>query len=118
MDPTGRGRRRGGPLGVAEFIWYQLLGNERHAQPRDHQRRGSLLGPEFTDGEIRDFLGDHRGRAYEYIPDEEVLCDRVATDIADGKVIGWLQGRMESAPALRAKKSILGEPPGWPIRRP
>jgi carbamoyltransferase len=97
----------GGALGVAEFIWYQLLGNERVARPRDHQR-GSLLGPEFSDDEIRDFL-ETTSAAYEYIPDEDRLCDRVATDIADGKVIGWLQGRMEFGPRALGSRSILGD---------
>ena len=45
----------GGALGTALFIWYQLLGNDRQVQEPDGQA-GSLLGPRFSEDEIRTFL--------------------------------------------------------------
>ncbi len=44
----------GGALGVALFIWHQLLENPRQPKPSD-QQSGSLLGPVYTDDDIREF---------------------------------------------------------------
>ncbi|HET9831827.1 MAG TPA: carbamoyltransferase N-terminal domain-containing protein, partial [Vicinamibacterales bacterium] len=61
----------GGALGVALFIWHQLLGKPRAAQPGDSQK-GSLLGPSFSLDDIELVL--HRaGAVYERIDDEQVL---------------------------------------------
>jgi len=97
----------GGALGAALFIWHQLLGNERHADADDAQR-GSYLGPQFSEDEIRRFL-DETGATYRYIADEVDLCDEVAALIADEKVVGWLQGRMEFGPRALGARSILGD---------
>jgi len=97
----------GGALGVALFIWYQLLGNQRKPQTSDHQQ-GSLLGPVYSDEEIRAFL-ETTTATYEYIGDNDVLCDRVADEIAAGKVVGWFQGRMEFGPRALGCRSIVGD---------
>ena len=97
----------GGALGVALFIWHQLLGRERRCQRGDAQR-GSYLGPHYRDEEIRQFL-DGVGARYEFLPDEDALCDRVARLIADGNVVGWLHGRMEFGPRALGSRSILGD---------
>src|SRR5205823_4482687 len=97
----------GGALGVALFIWYQLLGKPRTAHPRDAQR-GSLLGPRATDREIREFL-DSAGAVYQAFDSDETLCDAVADLIAAQKVIGWFQGRMEFGPRALGSRSIIGD---------
>ena len=97
----------GGALGVALFIWHQLLDNKRTPHPRDSQS-GSLLGPEFTDTEVRAFL-DGIGAKYRSFDDDDSLCDFVAQQIAQDKVIGWLQGRMEFGPRALGSRSILGD---------
>ena len=97
----------GGALGVALFIWYRLMDKPR--VPRTHdQQYGSLLGPEFSDDEIRAFL-DTTNSNYEYIEDDDALCERAAGEIADGKVLGWLQGRMEFGPRALGSRSIIGD---------
>jgi len=98
----------GGALGVALFIWHQLLGNARTPQATDSQR-GSRLGPAYSSDEIRKFL-DEVDAVYEYIDDEQQLCDTVADDMADGKVIGWFQGAMEFGPRALGSRSIVGDP--------
>lgn len=98
----------GGALGVALFIWHQLLENDRVAAPRDSQA-GSLLGPSYSDGEIRAYL-DSVNADYEFIEDEETLCDQVGDELAEGKVLGWFQGRMEFGPRALGARSILGDP--------
>ena len=97
----------GGALGTALFIWHQLLGNRRHAQTPDGQD-GSLLGPSYADTEIRSFL-DSAGADYEQIDDPEELVRRVAQIMAEQKVVGWMQGRMEFGPRALGSRSILGD---------
>jgi carbamoyltransferase len=71
-------------------------------------QNGSLLGPSFRNDDIRVFL-DSVGAEYEFLPDEEVLLDRVARLIADEKVVGWFQGRMEFGPRSLGCRSIIGD---------
>jgi carbamoyltransferase len=97
----------GGALGVALFTWYQLLNNRRDATPLDKQQ-GSLLGPRYSDDDIRKFL-DEKGAIYEFVEHEDDLCAKVADILAQNKVIGWVQGRMEFGPRALGCRSILGD---------
>jgi carbamoyltransferase len=97
----------GGALGVALFTWHQLLGQPRRGKPGDFQK-GSLLGPAFADDEIVAFL-DAKGAVYTSCADEDQLCDEVAALIAQEKVIGWFQGRMEFGPRALGARSIIGD---------
>lgn len=97
----------GGALGVALFVWYQLLGNPRTPNARDSQK-GSLLGPRFDDGTIQRFLDGTRA-PYQRVADDAALCDAVASALEDGKVVGWFQGRMEFGPRALGARSILGD---------
>ena len=97
----------GGALGVALFIWHQLLDNPRRPQSSD-QQQGSLLGSRYSDDDIRAFL-ETTTATYEYMGDNDALCDRVADEIAAGKVVAWFQGRMEFGPRALGCRSILGD---------
>ncbi len=97
----------GGALGAAWFVWHQLLDKPRQCGPTDAQR-GSLLGPSFSRDQVRQSL-DRLGATYEEITDEAVLCDRVARMLAEEKVVGWMQGRMEFGPRALGSRSILGD---------
>ncbi len=97
----------GGALGVALFTYHQLLEKPRSPQPHD-QQSGSLLGPRFSSEQIRAFL-EARGSRYHYCPDERDLCDRVADLMIQGKVVGWVQGRMEFGPRALGCRSIIGD---------
>jgi carbamoyltransferase len=97
----------GGALGTALMIWHQLLGNPRTATACDGQQ-GSLLGPRFSDEEIRAFL-DGQGARYHYLANEDELYGRVADLVAAEKVVGWVQGRMEFGPRALGGRSILGD---------
>ena len=97
----------GGALGVALLIWHQLLGNRREARRADSQA-GSLLGPAYSTDEIRDFL-DRQAARYDIFKNEEALCDYVADLLCSGKVVGWMQGRMEFGPRALGSRSILGD---------
>jgi carbamoyltransferase len=97
----------GGALGAALFTWYQLLGNPRQPQQPDGQS-GSFLGPRSDEASIRHYL-ERVNAPFELIADEEALCRRVAGLIAAGKVVGWVQGRMEFGPRSLGARSILGD---------
>lgn len=97
----------GGALGVGLFLWNQLLRKPRRIRPED-QQQGSFLGPRFSEKQIRNFL-DERGVVYHYRDDEDELCNEVAGYIANEKVVGWMQGRMEYGPRALGGRSILGD---------
>jgi carbamoyltransferase len=69
--------------------------------------KGSYLGPSFSNEEIEEYLKT-RGAPYKRLNDQD-LFDRLADDLAAGKVIGWLQGRMEFGPRALGGRSILGD---------
>jgi carbamoyltransferase len=98
----------GGALGVALFIWHQLLDKPRTARPRDSQH-GSLLGPVFSDHEIKQFLSSVDAH-YTRIEGDQALCDHIADQIAAGNVVGWFQGPMEFGPRALGSRSLLGDP--------
>jgi len=97
----------GGALGAALFVWHQLLENPRMVTPTDLQR-GSLLGPSFTNDQIREFL-DSTEAVYRFHEDENALLDRVSDAILKEQVIGWFQGRMEFGPRALGSRSIIGD---------
>jgi carbamoyltransferase len=98
----------GGALGAALFVWYQLLQNPRTPQSPDGQA-GSLLGPKFSAAEIEEFL-KRQNTPYERMPDEASMLARTAQLLAEEKVVGWFQDRMEFGPRALGARSILGDP--------
>jgi len=97
----------GGALGAAQIAWHEYFEGPR--PPADGDRMaGSFLGPEFGREEIRAYL-DSAGARYREMPDEDLLPD-LAGLLADGKVIGWFQGRMEFGPRALGGRSIIGDP--------
>lgn len=105
----------GGALGVANLIWYQLLNQPRAAAQRDRQS-GSLLGPKFDAAACRSVL-DEAGAKYDEIANEEALCETIADWLAQGKVVGLFQGRMEFGPRALGCRSILGDPRSATMQR-
>jgi carbamoyltransferase len=97
----------GGALGVAWFIWHQLLGKPREPAGEDRQQ-GSLLGPRFTGEQIERTLRE-QGAVFHACVDEAWLCRDVAAAIAAQQVVGWFQGRMEFGPRALGARSILGD---------
>jgi carbamoyltransferase len=97
----------GGALGVALFIWHQLLDRPRPLSSLDSMQ-GSLLGPAFSDDQIRQAL-DEVGARYRCFASEDECLDHVAQLLADAQVVGWMQGRMEFGPRALGSRSILGD---------
>ena len=96
----------GGALGVASLIWHQLLEKPRAVRSPDAQR-GSLLGTEISGSEIESLLAN--GAVATHYGNEQ-LFPVVAKLLADEKVVGWVQQRMEFGPRALGSRSILGDP--------
>ena len=102
----------GGALGAALFAWHQIQGNPRRADGKNDSMRGALLGPEFSDAEVEACL-KRAGAVYSKMDIEDV-----ARKLAEGAVVGWMQGRLEFGPRALGARSILGDPrdPGMQSR--
>jgi carbamoyltransferase len=100
----------GGAIGSAFAIWHKLGGKRTFVM--DH----AYWGPAFGSADISDLLATHHsdvaaaGCTLEEISDEASLCRLTASAIADGKVIGWFQGRMEWGPRALGNRSIVCDP--------
>ena len=114
----------GGALGVAMNVWHRFLGQPRSSAERagtwaprrtSPARRapyadgmnGAYLGPRFTCDQIQQFLDDHGVAATRLPP--PALAERIAALLADEKVIGLFQGRMEFGPRALGARSIIGD---------
>jgi carbamoyltransferase len=101
----------GGAIGAAMVAWNQLNGGGR-ADVMDH----AYWGPHFTGDEIATLLQRQSGALSaagcrtECLRDEEEVCRRTASAIAEGKVVGWFQGRMEWGPRALGNRSIVCDP--------
>ncbi len=97
----------GGALGAALIGWYKYFNNQRTADGKTDQQKGSYLGPQFSDEEIYSFIQSKNLKAKKLNDDD--LINTVADLIADEKVIGWFDGRMEFGPRALGARSIIGD---------
>lgn len=96
----------GGAVGAALAAWHQYEEHPRKSTGHD-QMKGSFLGPAFSNDQIERFL-KKQNAPYEVLDDSR-LFDRIADELAAGKVVGWFQGRMEFGPRALGARSILGD---------
>ena len=97
----------GGALGAALFVHHQLLEGARVPNTQDAMR-GSLLGPKFSNAEIRRFLDSER-IPYTWHETEEELLRATVRAMMDRKVVGWFQDRMEFGPRALGARSIIAD---------
>jgi carbamoyltransferase len=101
----------GGALGAAYYVWNQKLD-----QSRNFVMEKAYWGPEFSEAKLREAIGRRRKDLenldcrIEHITGEANLCQKTAKEIADGKIVGWFQGRMEWGPRALGNRSILVDP--------
>ena len=98
----------GGALGVAQLVWHRHRKKPRHVDGARDAMAGAYLGPEFAPEEIEAYLRE-QGAAYERL-DRDTLLERVSALLAEEKVVGWFNGRMEFGPRALGARSILGDP--------
>jgi carbamoyltransferase len=116
----------GGALGIALALWHRYLGKPR-VSPENagtwvssraagnnglpsyaDGMKGSYLGPSHTADEIERFLQSEQLPYKKYSRAE--LPEAVADLLADGKILGLHQGRMEFGPRALGARSIIGDP--------
>jgi carbamoyltransferase len=126
----------GGAIGAAIVVWNGMNGDRPSPLPSprkrgegENQRGGegenraekfvmdhAYWGPRFSDEEIGALLGAKeaeiaaQGCVVNRLENEAALCSRTAKAIADGKVVGWFQGRMEWGPRALGNRSIVCDP--------
>jgi carbamoyltransferase len=93
----------GTALGVAYYIYHQLLG-----QPRRFTMDHAYTGPAFDNDRLAGVL-ERYGLDGERLEEDE-LCAATARLVADGQVVGWFQGRMEWGPRALGNRSIIADP--------
>ena len=98
----------GGALGAALAAHYLFKGQPRTADGRRDSMKGSYLGPSFTQEDIEQRLAA-AGARFE-VRSDEALFLACAQDLAEGKAVGWFQGRMEFGPRALGGRSVLGDP--------
>jgi carbamoyltransferase len=117
----------GGAVGVALSLWHRHLGQPRVSpeasgaweRPPEIASKtstpryadgmsGAYLGPSFSDVEIEAFIGGHGCVARRF--DRAAMVDQIAALMAEEKVVGLLQGRMEFGPRALGGRSIIGDP--------
>ena len=97
----------GGAIGAALVAWHHVLDQPRRVSgPRDRQS-GSYLGPRFPTARITAWL-EQQSYPFHLKRDEQLSSD-VAELLANGKVVGWFNGRMEFGPRALGSRSILGD---------
>ena len=97
----------GGALGAALVVWHKAIGSPRRTDGQTDAMQGAQLGPEFSREQIAEFL-DARGCVYTELSDE-VWAKTIAQLLADEKVVGLFQGRMEFGPRALGNRSIVGD---------
>jgi len=98
----------GGALGVAQLIWHRACQRPRTVAPGRDAMKGAYLGPDFSPEEIEAYL-ESQGAPYERL-ERACLLRQVAELLAQEKVVGWFNGRMEFGPRALVARSILGDP--------
>ncbi len=100
----------GGAIGAAYAVWHRLGGARGFVM--DH----AYWGPSFSEAAISELLIEKSAElsaqdcVVEQVADEAELCRRTAAAVAEGRVVGWFQGRMEWGPRALGNRSILGDP--------
>ncbi|RZB38077.1 MAG: carbamoyltransferase [Desulfobacteraceae bacterium Eth-SRB2] len=99
----------GGALGAAYAAWH--IGKEKNREiiPDQDSMEGAYLGPEFSSVDVVRIARKYQ-TPFKYYSNFDELCKYVAELLAQGKIVGWFQGRMEYGPRALGNRSILGDP--------
>ncbi len=105
----------GGALGAALVAYHYQTNDARKPKAGDGMS-GAYLGPSYSEEDIRGRL-TAEGAHFEIVDDEPVLLERTAQALADGRAVGWFQGRMEYGPRSLGNRSILADPRNRDMQR-
>ncbi len=100
----------GGSLGAAQAAYHIFYEKDRVVDAsKQDAMEGSYLGPEYSNQEVELMTRKYKA-TYKLYDQYEEMYPAVAKKISDGKVVGWMQGRMEFGPRALGGRSILGDP--------
>jgi carbamoyltransferase len=94
----------GTSIGAAYYCYHQVLGGQKR-----YFMNHAYWGPQYSDFEMKQ-AAEASGLPVKHFGDEESLCSAVASLIAEGKVVGWYQGRSEWGPRALGNRSIVANP--------
>ena len=97
----------GGALGAALCAYHLFRDQPRRVDGEHDLMQGSYLGPDYSQREIEERL-TALGARFNVVSDDDVIR-RTVDALADGKAVGWFQGRMEFGPRALGARSILGD---------
>ncbi len=97
----------GGALGAALSVYFSVLENPRALTAGSDTMHGAYLGPQFSQKEVEDQLTKLGAKFSSYSSSE--MIEITAQALANGKTIGWMQGRMEYGPRALGARSIIAD---------
>lgn len=106
----------GGALGAAQAAYHIYYRKDRRVAHYPDAMKGSYLGPDFSDRDV-ERVAQKYNAVYNQFKTTEELCGAVARLLAEGNVVGWVQGRMEFGPRALGGRSILGDPRSEEMQR-
>jgi len=98
----------GGALGAALGAYHIMLNQPRKVTNGIDAMKGSYLGPQFSQQDITERL-TRCGAVFTTLSDNEVV-EQTAQALANGKAVGWMNGRMEFGPRALGGRSIIADP--------
>lgn len=98
----------GGALGAAQAANHIYFDQPRTVNAGKDKMKGAYLGPYFSDKEVVRDLKRHKA-IYHKIENFADLCNKTASILSEGNVVGWFQGKMEFGPRALGNRSILGD---------
>jgi carbamoyltransferase len=98
----------GGALGAAQIAYHHFQGQPRKLNGVMDGMKGSYLGPKYSQEQIEASL-TASGAKFKVLSEDDMISG-TADALANGKAIGWFQGRMEFGPRSLGGRSILGDP--------
>lgn len=106
----------GGAIGAAFSVWHSENKSPYHQNNVSNHHDHAYWGPEFSNEDIEILLNQNasdirgEGCSVSSITCLDELYRLVASEVAQGSVVGWFQGRMEWGPRALGNRSILGDP--------
>lgn len=97
----------GGALGAALYSWYNNFDNKRVPEKKSDSQKGSFLGSEYSENDIKEFLDKNKIK-YENYKGSKVFS-KISELLDNNKVIGIFNGRMEYGPRALGHRSIIGD---------
>lgn len=93
----------GNSIGAALYVYHMIL---KHKRTVCEKSALPYLGPKWSNKNIKEILQKYNLR-YTHVDDIEY---EIAKVVAEGKVVGWFQGRMEFGQRALGNRSILADP--------